>query len=197
MKERPIIYSGWSVRAILDGRKTMTRRVVNCPPFEATDDGILIEWAVGNIKCPYGQLGDRLWVKENLRRIKIDGQDSFWAAYDADVATGLPGLVFWGEHKTCVEWEWKRNVLPAAFMPRWASRITLEITDISVEKVQEIDYEGMKAEGCFPENVCGCNTKKLQELYWIPLWNSINAKRGYGWDVNPMVWVISFKRIGE
>lgn len=153
-KARPIIFSGEMVRALLDGRKTMTRRVVK------------------KQHCPYGQPGDLLWVRETWRQAQWkDG-----ILYRADKARSLGMDEYSDRHK------WK----PSIFMPRKASRLTLEITDIRMERVQDITTDDAIAEGI----------KELQggaKVEFHNLWDSINAKRGYGWKANPRVWVVVFQ----
>jgi len=198
MKELPILFSGSMVRAILEGRKTQTRRVVRmisrkgCPwceekePYEWIETGnelagydyrqpcrCIIE------NCPYGQPGDRLWVRETWWR--PDGR-SKRIVYRADYANPGTG--------------WRSPI----HMPRWASRITLEITGIRVQRVQEISEEDAKAEGCSKEAV-GAEARALGGMHFTArkqfaeLWDSINAKRGFGWGLNPFVWVLSFRKL--
>jgi hypothetical protein len=170
-KERPILFSGPMVLAILEGRKTMTRRVRKPQPklFDTTARMV--------IGCPYGQPGDRLYVKETFLP---------W-----DASGGVEKYLYRAtEHGTAYDGSWKSPL----FMPRKASRITLEITGVRVERVQEITWEDAKAEGItydgFPDSACEFYRQEFKIL-----WDSINAKRGFGWDVNPWVWVIEFKQI--
>jgi hypothetical protein len=225
MKERPILFSGPMVRAILDGRKSQTRRVVKPqPPPECS-----IHYPLGNeswlpacertalrhtweawggalyesrpkhylcgirtVACPYGAPGDRLWVRET------------WASFgdSASITPPVPHQCQIRYHADNVcEWrdvpQGSRGLYPDAsfrlrpsiYMPRWASRITLEITGVRVERLNAItagdaEQEGVDAREC-------CRVEAFERL-----WDSINAKRGYGWAVNPWVWVIKFKRIG-
>lgn len=183
MKERPIIFSTEMVRAILDGRKTQTRRVIKPQPYyegsppwnwkckqmiwsrcyEATLKKEMY------IACPYGQVGDRLWVREAF--FPIPHTKEVW--YKADDVSGN------------VTWK------PSIHMPRRASRILLEITKIRVERLQEITEEDARAECAppTPDALPSC-------LYdFRVLWNSLNAKRGYGWETNPWVWCLKFRRI--
>ena len=132
-----------------------------------------------------------LWVRETWADAeKLSGGDIGGIIYRADGATEYGNEE---EHiNLCSkDMKWK----PSIHMPRWASRITLEVVSVRVERVQDITYEGMKAEGCLPKSCCGGHWDGLKKEYWIPLWNSINAKRGYGWDVNPFCWVVEFKRV--
>lgn len=180
-KEHPIIFSGPAVQAILDGRKTMTRRVVKAPKWgDAEHAGV-------DYPCPYGQPGDRLWVREA------------WSV-------SANGPIYKTDRDGTVRIAWK----PSIHTPRWASRITLEITAVRVERVQDITARDVEAEGidvvsklpvflCSPkkptrEKLGGLADTIARGLYQ-PLWDSLNAKRGYGWNSNPWVWVISFKRV--
>ena len=188
MKERPIIFNTSMVRAILDGRKTQTRRAIKSQPLSFFGQWYPTPWTerskyYGTEKhfrkgmpidfCPYGIPGDWLWVREA------------WASFKGDIYYRAEGSNNARIEET-VGWK------PSIFMPRWASRIDLEITDIRVERVQDIIFGNICNEGL-------SYTEDSKGLFndWIALWNSINAKRGYGWDVNPWVWVISFRRIEE
>lgn len=184
MKERPILFSGEMVRAILEGRKTMTRRVIKPQPAG--------EWAApGKTACPYGQPGDRLWVRETWRKTN-------W--------TDEPNRGEWRVFWRATEKEDSRNNglwRPSIHMPRWASRILLEVVSVRVERVQDISEEDARAEGVEWQNERPCWVNYLDREDWSPtardsfrtLWDSINAKRGYGWDANPWVWVVEFKKI--
>ena len=188
LKERPIIMGAESVRAILEGRKTQTRRAINprkyniagwdMPrtkedmeagyPFAENADGdfvSVVDW------CPYGRVGDRLWVREIFN---CNEEGIAYKATQPDM-DGMP---------------WKSPI----YMPRTYSRITLEITDIRVERVQDITNNDAKSEGVEPEVLSG-------HYYYLSgyheLWQDLNAKRGYPWESNPWVWVISFKQIHD
>lgn len=215
IKERPILFSGEMVRAILDGRKTQTRRVVK-PQFDKTwgrgvrrgDDAYSVhvdimedsgEWKW--IKCPYGKPGDRLWVRENgweppeTTPYMIQMGADTWPNYMYDADGGDDG-------EWCKENGWKRR--PSIHMPRWASRLTLEVTEVRVERVQEISEEDANAEGIVCKWIqrgpagdlsqrCdryGNTATKLFEQ----LWDSINGTK-HPWASNPWVWVVSFKRV--
>lgn len=204
MKERPIIFSSEMVRAILNGRKTQTRRVIKglitpTPDFEYCFHATNKEsWEVGYdhrngtgeplryIKCPYGQPGDRLWVKEAWQDEFNYGKEKHKTIYRATDR----GIVFGGLELISIKWKSPR------FMPRLASRITLEIVSIRVERVQEISEEDAIAEGISKEAFPIDGLYFATQLY-AEVWDSLNAKRGYGWDQNPWVWVIEFKRLGE
>ena len=175
MKERPILFSGPMVRAILDGRKTQTRRPVKPQPFVATTSMFDIS------KCPLGQPGDRLWVRETWRKDALGTVVEYRATTSALMEFIAP---------------WR----PSIHMPRWASRITLEITRVWVERVQDITEDEAKAEGivdggcmtCGKPETCGCqNPRPDRRDSFANLWQSI-----YGtWDANPWVWAVEFRRV--
>jgi hypothetical protein len=190
MKQRSIPFMADMIRAILEDRKTQTRRVIT---YNAMS-GHPKEWKFIDENreylkqfCKYGVPGDRLWVKETLMSVKCCGGNA--TVYAADSTMPLSPTT-----KTLYPWKWKPSKLGAMYCPRWASRITLEITDIRVQRLKEISAEDAVAEGMLwakevypPSSVIadyGC------------LWNAINAKRrGCGWNANPWVWAISFKRV--
>jgi len=194
MKERPIIFSADSVRAILDGRKSQTRRVVTPQPkvelfpFIGADNKPTGEFAFvdhprvvsKHLRCPYGVPGDRLWVRETWSwrsgDILADKAHEKYAIYAADNPNDC------GKYKS------------AMFMPRWASRITLEITSVRVQRVQEISADDCIAEGLSTTLREHDAVSALRTAY-EQMWNSLNAKRGYPWESNPWVWVLEFKRI--
>jgi hypothetical protein len=160
------------VKAILDGRKTQTRRTRGLEVVNRS-----LDFAI-KCQCPYGRPGDRLWVRESFYvQPDIYRPDKPSPIhYKADEDTGcLEDYVF----------------KPSIFMPRWASRITLEITRIRAERVQDISEEDCIAEGIKDS---GLGVVDLLLSYAV-LWDSINAKRGYSWESNPWVWVIEFKRL--
>lgn len=200
MAEKPILFSGEMVRAILNGRKTQTRRVIASLPqdidvisrgfepgcwFFGTSDGNGESSydARGSIVCPYGRPGDLLWVRET------------WA----DNIRGCPnGLTYRADHlnpkgdgPAVIKWK------PSIFMPRWASRITLRVCDVRVERLQDISDTSILAEGV-PQNgrmydPSGITYSESLRNDFCNLWDSINAKRDYGWAVNPWVWVVEFE----
>ncbi|EPK7688563.1 hypothetical protein K7Y63_004175 [Serratia marcescens] len=214
MKERPVIFNSEMVRAILDGRKTQTRRVIanvspdNCIPLHKptkTKDGIYthVMDAPGHGLCPFGQVGDRLWVRETFAvlgnedgcPIDWDGNlikgDEKHAAriYKASCwqEPGNYGLWSIPDRDTQYEGAWR----PSIHMPRWASRMTLEITAVRVERLKDISESDARAEGVMPtpgaaEQLVG------GKLAFAELWASIYGHEN--WRANPWVWVIEFKR---
>lgn len=216
MKERPILFSTEMVKAILDGRKSQTRRVIKPQPeYQDYMNKPSLHWnQCGGrsleeiaLYCPYGKPGERLWVRERINK-HGDGNAPYTCTYDADLSPVTATChVMWCGRST---WEWgdKRNVLPSIFMPRWASRITLEIVNVRVERVRDISFEDCLSEGCSDKyehydanckhevnGECCQGWHYGQKWNFYYLWNSINAKRGYGWDVNPWVWVVEFRRV--
>ena len=222
MKERPILFSSEMVRAILDNRKTQTRRVIKPqPPADLKWGGWLIG-TTGNkreigsatwddeidgvshrkhsAKCPYGDPGDHLWVRETWADLR---------AYMNETYPHQPPAVYKADYIHLVGEGWK----PSIFMPRWASRITLEITWVRVERVQDISEADAIAEGVAKNwigNDCPPEYTNEYERYGAPLevppcysakesyetlWDSINEKRGYSWASNPWVWVVEFTRL--
>jgi hypothetical protein len=194
-KERPILFSGEMVRAILDGRKTQTRRIVKPQPaglwgstgkvFGHTFSGVLEGPKDHYWVCKYGQPGDRLWVRETFT-VCADSNIFYRADGKPDPWDGV---------------EWK----PSIHMPRRASRITLEITGVRVERLNDISEEDAISEG----------TENRSDLAWghggqgndmarwavehghrygfLHLWESINGEGS--WALNPWVWVVEFKRV--
>lgn len=202
MRDRPIIFSGPMVRAILEGRKTQTRRVIKgCVERggEYTHERHEQGWFP---RCPYGVPGDRLWVRETWRLIAWDGDvKTVGIDYPADGDSGCTNYVNRDDHLAIARRLLSRKKRPSIHMPRWVSRITLEVAGVRVERVQEIAEADAIAEGIDVENVWGIGNAAPDPDggYTDPvtafhkLWDSINAKRGYSWESNPFVWVVEFK----
>lgn len=182
MTERAILFSGPMVRAILAGTKTQTRRLLRPQPPEALADTVHYDRATGGamwasfhgdhgVSCPYGQPGDRLWVRETWWCAAPHESDGYPVRYRASAGVVMD-----------VSAPWR----PSIFMPRWASRLTLEVTGVRVELLQEISVDDCWAEGLQLDVAVPAKTQ------YARLWDSINAKRA-PWASNPWVWVISFK----
>jgi hypothetical protein len=175
MKERPILFSGEMIRAILEGRKTQTRRVLK-PEMFACDPRPVHP-------CPYGQPGDRLWVRETISQHNYCG---FPLALIPQVNAAR--MRVWSYAADAVDEGTVTRNRPSIHMPRWASRLTLEIAKVRVERVQEISEADAIAEGC---TTAGWGARQG----YRNLWDTINGKRGFGWDANPWVWIVDFKPI--
>lgn len=245
MTERPILFNAPMVRAILDGRKTMTRRVVKplpdwehpMPCSSETPEGWQgpLDYSLwshegdaseGSRRCPYGQPGDRLWVREAWRigawdqdtgQLALDYCDGPRKEWITVPEVGCDGDVFeryWIQstneaakvhgHQTIYYWKpgespcrWR----PSIHMPRWASRITLEITAVRVERLNDISEQDAKAEGareCDPVTgrevvLAGQSQRGSYALHFRDLWESINGPGS--WALNPFVWVVEFKKL--
>jgi len=213
--ERPILFSTLMVRAILAGTKTQTRRVVRGLATDATNvrmcshyikcDARPVSGRVSDrILCPYGTVGDRLWVRETF-------YCDHFRYPDAPIDEMSKLLEYRADHE-CRNWEagcpcrdeyGRSSWRSSRFMPRWASRITLEVTGVRVERVQCISPEDAAAEGT--PGVIGplrVNSGPPAESFlsatygFMQLWNAINGKRaGAAWADNPWVWVVSFRRV--
>lgn len=194
MTEHPILFKAEMVRAILDDRKTQTRRVIKPQPEDyhgmARHDWLwygrkehsAMPFDDYVFSCPYGKPGDRLWVREKHCFDVQLTEDRWHVVYDNP--SEMPHWSNYDNDKNPKLNKWR----PSIHMPRWASRILLEVTDVRVERVNEISEADCEAEGL----------KLLQggiKSEFRVLWDSINEKRGFGWDKNPWCWCVSFKRI--
>ena len=186
MKESPIVFNSQMVQAILAGNKTQTRQVVTPQPdpdgLSKLIDGPWQDTNEKDYKCPYGHTGDRLWVREPWQ---------VWTEFNDTNANNLPQEARENINFPANGIIWDARKRPPVHMPRWASRITLEITGVRVERLQDISERDAKAEGMKPETN---NSRHMHRSLFRKLWNN-RAKRGWGWDVNPWVWVIKFKRV--
>lgn len=185
MKARPILFNAPMVRAILNGSKTQTRRVVKDKHIDAAPPVAFFQYLREH--CPYGQLGDQLWVRETFCPIypqdpNYNGGNPIEYDYAATYKHGdrlgdSIGI--------------KKKWTPSIYMPRAASRITLEITGIRVERLQDISEEDAQAEGV--ANSLHLRGGRLARENFAHLWWTINGDGS--WEANPWVWVIEFRRI--
>lgn len=196
-RERPILFSSAMVRAILAGAKTQTRRLVRgVDPvrhiYKGNANGLFgFAFGVNGLKtmlCPFGFPGDRLWVRET------------WCVYkEYDAYPG--GSLGFEDPRVhyCADFD---DVRPpgfgrrraSRFMPRWASRITLEVEAVRVERIQDISHADAIAEGVV--HVMGLGpASAIPAADFKKLWDELNANRGAGWAANPFVWVIHFRRV--
>jgi hypothetical protein len=210
MKECPILFSAPMVRALLAGTKTQTRRVIKddlddeerlhvgmyCPTvidrhgYEQPGEEVFGAWTTDGdwaMKCPYGKPGDLLWVREAWHApVNFDGVPppiQYEAIGDGSDETGIE----WGKGR------------PSIFMLRWASRILLEVTDVRVQRLQDISEEDAIAEGIGLNHgaagvkLTGGDQLPVAIAMYRDLWESINGADS--WAANPWVWAVSFKRI--
>jgi hypothetical protein len=230
MTERPILFNGEMVRAILAGTKTQTRRPLRPQP-DVEFFGDDLRWLSGPghsgdgwyyadydypdegshfARCPYGQPGGRLWVRETWAPVDFlfgsELEEPVRVAYGADRQV-LDHGAYRAEMDTyALNWgrvKWR----PSIHMPKWASRITLEVTAVRVERVQNISADDAVAEGVDPApHECRCEPCSLAHvrcpasqsgilMEFRPLWDSVYAKRGFGWEANPWVWCVEFRRV--
>jgi hypothetical protein len=191
--ERPILFSAPMVRAIFDGRKTQTRRIVKLAgrTVDSRSDGTLYvaratrspQETSFTVPCPYGAPGDRLWVRETFSMMNRERTLATTELYDQQ-PTDLEVVFRADEDHGHKAWH------PSIFMPRWASRITLEVTGVRVERLHSITDDDARAEGClgYPGAVDATPREEFEEL-----WKHINGLES--WRANPFVWVVSFKRL--
>ena len=212
MKERPILFAGPMVRAILDGRKTQTRRLMKPQPvgragvvwpaedrwaWSSAAGQTMIDERDAQCCCPHGYKRDRLWVRETFALAPLrtepdpDDPDDWHPVYRAD-GDERPWLSSLDEEAREVKPPWK----PSIFMPRWASRILLEITEVRVQRLQDITEADARAEGVTPAPFCKSGRPSGMEHVeaFEDLWDEINGDRAT-WASNPWVWAISFRRV--
>jgi len=226
---RPIIFSAPMVRAILDGKKTQTRRIVKAGPiaagigwsmwYDRKLDCQLNDRQFATMRCPHGTIGDRLWVRETWMEDPPDDGTWEYVQYagcpNDSRLSDIPERFRASQHVihkaswTGSELRWRSPI----HMPRWASRLTLEITEARVQRLQDISEEDAKAEGC-AVTCGGCgndvNDEEQAEAHWPcdgqddadasarygfrRAWNAINGKRA-PWESNPWVWAITFRMV--
>lgn len=188
MKERPILFSGPMVRALLDGKKTQTRRIVKPQPdtmYEYKNNPELLEFlhpvTSGTYSrktftqlCKFGQIGDRLWVRETWCNYPMAGND------------GDSAVIYRATNDCIPPGRWR----PSIFMARSDSRITLEITGVRVERVQDISENDAIAEGA---QCAGFPASLTNRGAFGQLWQKINGPES--WAANPWVWCIEFRKV--
>lgn len=213
---RPILFSGPMVRAILDRRKTVTRRVMKVPRWAQGRDIRLDEHKLASafcsdveseawIPCPFAKIaidhnsvpfkaryepGRRLWVKETWAK----SLHNYLYAADCVIGEGPQGNTDeWDWDSSCGANHWR----PSIFMTRAASRITLEVTAVRAERLRDITAEDVRAEGFDISDVKGRGWNRDVDAgkRFAELWDKLNAERGFGWEVNPWVWVVEFRRV--
>jgi len=197
MKERPILFSTPMVQAILKGDKTQTRRKIKHVGPHDKMQWLIWDAATGaggwgmqsgdeewyKVPCPYGVPGDRLWVRETWAALHPGTDD---VMREVDPQPPICSLAYRATDERSINGNWR----PSIFMPRWASRITLEVVGVRVQRLQEISEDDAKAEGC----TGGAFNAAFGE--YMELWDHINGKReGCAWKNNPWVWAVTFRAV--
>lgn len=231
VKDTGMIFQPESVRAIIEGNKTQTRRVIKPQPhknvarfvrslaragwLEEYDNGDPLGIFTGGkpvtwtqtgkpYRCPYGDAGDHVWVREAWMPKNWDSDKEYMLAGCPDAATH-PSETYLGSPTRAIykasyndaigdPGKWRNSM----YMPRWASRITLEITNVRVERLQEISGRDVLAEGIdngSSNPAMGVRWENMQRMAFEEQWNNLNAKRGYSWESNPWCWCISFRKL--
>lgn len=201
MKSHPILFSAPMVRALLNGSKTQTRRVVKPAPkmvddqwfFYRRDCPVYLSTSIAAIEsCPYGQPGDQLWVREAWSH-DAESLEQCRASFEDAMGPGSYGPYYRATESAPDTLRWK----PSIHMPRWASRITLEITSVRVERLQDISGADARAEGAPPSHPSidrvsrEFGFKDFPRSWYAQLWDQINGPDT--WAANPWVWVVEFK----
>lgn len=213
MKERGMIFNSEMVRAILEGRKTQTRRIMKVQPgtpefglrriiesskanengmyFWSQDDACGIKARSKPFLFPYGEVGDRIWVRETFR-VHSRATDVATLVYRASVRNSWTEQTHRVPVAVCNKPATPEKWTPSIHMPRWASRITLEITDVRVERLRDLSEEDAKSEGIIP-SAGGVLPGWEYRINFRDLWMDIYGTDN--WEANPWVWVIEFKRV--
>ncbi|EDW0465901.1 hypothetical protein JS41_000577 [Salmonella enterica subsp. enterica serovar Victoria] len=213
MKERGMIFNGEMVRAILDGRKTQTRRIMKLQPeilgsglryitesrkqnevgkyFWCISDALGMRARSAVFACPFGDVGDRIWVRETYR-VHSRATDVATLVYRASVRNSWTEQTHRVPVAVCNKPATPEKWTPSIHMPRWASRILLEITDVRVERLRDLSEEDAKSEGITP-SAGGVLPGWGYRINFRDLWMDIYGTDN--WEANPWVWVIEFKRV--
>jgi hypothetical protein len=218
MTEKPIIFSDPMVRAVFDGRKTQTRRVVNPQPYLGALHAIDIgdgRWRFSDrgdgcgagsapVRCPYGRPGGLLWVRECWGVGTRPDPGTGWRdgiEYRADEAylDGKDLLPLYPVDESVDLDRWSGSWRPSIHMPKWACRLWLRAVSVRVERVQSISAVDSAAEGVGEVSLderaqCGWSVGDASISRFRQIWDSLNARRGFGWNMNPWVWVLEFER---
>lgn len=200
---KPILFNTEMVRAILDGKKTQTRRIVKVQPPDHRENWRLVTLTCSTDRDDRKNIGKHRWARLEGINILDDTQDYFKPlCYEGDIlwvretwqinpfyefiyrATDV------GFDKERFEegWKWK----PSLFMPKEACRLFLKVTNVRVQRLQDMNMGEIIAEGV--DYIEKWDTDDVIMSKWIELWDSINLKRGFGWDTNPWVWVYEFEK---
>ena len=191
----PVLFKGEMVRAVIDGTKTQTRRIVKLPQPTALGDLAIMdrntrgEWGaytqglslIAKTPCPYGAPGGQLWVRETWQ-----AHPRYFGTKPRDIPEGEP-VVFRATHDG-PPGAWR----PSIFLPRWASRIRLDVLAVRVERLQDISEEDARAEGVTPSPSQNVTDAGWARFRFENLWDAINRKRS-PWAADPWVWVVTFR----
>lgn len=227
MRERPIIFNADMVRAVIDGRKTQTRRIIQSPAKNMQASGQKVidyrepgdKWYGEHVfsmrnssgtwcdytkeqflaKCPFGAVGDRLWVRETW--MPDAPRDGTWGDVEFYGCKGSPLSMIPERYRTpdhCIHragWDGHEMVgwTPSIHMPRWASRIALEITGVRVERLSALSDDDARNEGCPAQLPHNPEDQHQARTWFRGLWSEIYGEES--WQANPWVWVIEFKRV--
>lgn len=189
MTERGMIFNAEMVRALLDGRKTQTRRIMKAQPSSGVRTSPFVKSGFEDghgkeLSCPFGAVGDRIWVRETWAEAGAGAPEL--QLYRANYPDHVPSYYENLEMAEDIRWR------PSIHMPRWASRITLEITKVRVERLKHVPRSGIIAEG-YPAERAADGGEYDPFLWYRDLWESIYGEGS--WQANPWVWVIEFRRI--
>jgi hypothetical protein len=192
VKERPLLMHGVEVRAVLDNRMSLFIRVMKPQPHAGVRHSVFVPSGLEDghgreRRCPYG-VGGRLWVRESWNAVNERGV--FW---DQLKPNERPGQNIAAVIYKATEDEYEGRYLPSIFMPRWASRITLEVTGVRVALLQSISVEDMRAGGLRPNNEASLLWRETLAENFRALWDELNPK--YPWSSNPWVRCVAFKRV--
>lgn len=213
MKQTPILFSTPMVQAILEGRKTMTRRVINPQPDDITDYGDRIVWNPDVIKCPYGEVGDRIWVRETHKIRFNKTTNKYQAMYKCGPIRNVSPEKISSDTLKKLALIDPNKWRPSIFLFKEFSRILLQIKNIRAERLQDISQDDARAEGIddftghlgisptYRNYMHHPKKSEAAQRAWEvcaddaihsfkTLWQSINGKES--WDANPWVWVVGF-----
>ena len=226
MKEYPILFNGEMVRAILEGRKTQTRRVMIPQPGRVRWNPIVLNWFGGwtdshgrPYRSPYGVQGDVLWVRETWQASPYTKYNFGPWYHDVPHSLRKRGVfesVFFRADNSAYAVDDDEDVLlrldnqrasdevnlkwkPSIHMPKWASRIRLKVEYSRPERLHELNHADIIAEGVLPVSYDDAPVSNVgaTRIKWVKLWDSINRERGFPWESNPWVWVVKFKLMNQ
>ncbi len=204
MRERGIIFNYEMVRAVLEGRKTQTRRILKVQPHAGVRNSVFVKSGFEDghgkeLVCPFGAVGDRLWVRETW--MPDAPRDGTWGDVEFYGCKGSPLSMIpkrFRKPEHCIHratWDGSEMVgwTPSIHMPRWASRITLEITGVRVERLTALSDDDARNEGCPAQLPHNPEDEHQARTWFRGLWSDLYGEES--WTDNPYVWVINFRRL--